>query len=243
MVFNSLTFVVFFAIMLGLHNLPLSWKAKKTNLLLASYLFYAAWNPPFILLLWLSTVIDFFVGKALYKQQDPYKKKLLLVVSLIGNLGMLCFFKYGGFLLENFVALTNMLGINFHPAKPNIILPAGISFYTFTTLCYTIDMYKRKSEPVKSLLDFSLFVTFFPHLVAGPIVRPPQLVPQFESPRKANRQQLMQGLLLITLGLFMKVVLADSMLAESANQVFNAQNMVSTLDAWMGVLAFSGQIF
>ncbi|MGZ3750729.1 MAG: MBOAT family O-acyltransferase, partial [Mucilaginibacter sp.] len=177
MVFNSYTFVVFFAVMLVMHNLPISWKAKKINLLIASYIFYAAWNPPFILLLWLSTVVDFFVGRALYTQPNIHKRRLLLVISLIGNLGMLCFFKYGGFLLENFVHLTNLLGIDFHPAKPNIILPAGISFYTFTTLCYTIDMYKKKSEPVKSMLDFSLFVTFFPHLVAGPIVRPPQLVP------------------------------------------------------------------
>ncbi len=243
MVFNSLTFVAFFIIMLILHNLPFSWKVKKINLLLASYVFYAAWNPPFILLLWLSTVVDFFVGRALYNQENKHKRKLLLVVSLIGNLGMLCFFKYGTFLLENFTHLINVFGMDFHPAKPNIILPAGISFYTFTTLCYTIDMYKKKSEPVKSMLDFSLFVTFFPHLVAGPIVRPPQLVPQFESPRKASQQQLMQGLLLISLGLFMKVVLADSMLAQSANDVFNSKAILKTLDAWTGVLAFSGQIF
>ena len=243
MVFNSYTFIVFFMVMLVLHNLPLPWKVKKINLLLASYVFYAAWNPPFILLLWLSTVVDYFVGKALYTQENKHKKRLLLVVSLIGNLGMLCFFKYGGFLLENFTHLVNLMGMDFHPAKPNIILPAGISFYTFTTLCYTIDMFKKKSEPVKSLLDFSLFVTFFPHLVAGPIVRPPQLVPQFETPRKASQQQLMQGLLLVTLGLFMKVVLADSMLSAAANKVFNAHDIVSTLDAWMGVLAFSGQIF
>src|SRR5690606_28903708 len=111
-------------------------------------------------------------GRALYNQQNAGKRKFLLVISLIGNLGMLCFFKYGTFLLENFTALLNAVGIDFHPAKPNIILPAGISFYTFTTLCYTIDMYKRKSKPVRSMLDFSLFVTFFPHLVAGPIVRP-----------------------------------------------------------------------
>ena len=243
MVFNSLTFVVFFIVMLILHNLPFSWKVKKINLLLASYVFYAAWNPPFILLLWLSTVVDYFVGRALYNQENKHKRKLLLVVSLIGNLGMLCFFKYGTFLLENFTHLVNVFGADFHPAKPSIILPAGISFYTFTTLCYTIDMYKRKSEPVKSMLDFSLFVTFFPHLVAGPIVRPPQLVPQFESPRKATQQQLMQGLLLISLGLFMKVVLADSMLAQSANDVFNSKAVLQTLDAWTGVLAFSGQIF
>src|SRR3954471_9211335 len=150
MLFNSYTFVVFFIVILVLHNLTkLPWTFKKVNLLLASYVFYAAWNPPFILLLWLSTVVDYFVGRALYTQENKNKRKLLLVVSLIGNLGMLCFFKYGGFLLDNFVNVVNTLGINYHPAKPNIILPAGISFYTFTTLCYTIDMFKRRSEPVK----------------------------------------------------------------------------------------------
>ena len=133
MVFNSYTFVVFFAIMLVLHNLPISWKAKKVNLLLASYIFYAAWNPPFILLLWLSTVVDFFVGRALYTQPNKNKRYVLLVVSLIGNLGMLCFFKYGGFLLDNFVSMVNALGMDFHPAKANIILPAGISFFIGST--------------------------------------------------------------------------------------------------------------
>ncbi len=168
---------------------------------------------------------------------------MLLVISLIGNLGMLIFFKYGGFLLENFTSLVNAIGIDYQPAKPNIILPAGISFYTFTTLCYTIDMYKRKSEPVKSMLDFSLFVTFFPHLVAGPIVRPPQLVPQFETPRTASQKQMIEGLMLLSLGLFMKVVLADSMLSASADTVFNSNGILPSLDAWTGVLAFSGQIF
>ncbi len=243
MVFNSYTFIVFFILMLSLYNLPISWKSRKVILLLGSYLFYAAWNPPFILLLWLSTLVDFFVGRALYTQENKHKKKVLLVISLIGNLGMLCFFKYGGFLLENFVSLSNSIGLNFHPAKPNIILPAGISFYTFTTLCYTIDMYKKESKPVKSFLDFSLFVTFFPHLVAGPIVRPPQLVPQFETPKKATQQQFLQGLFLLSLGLFMKVVLADSMLASPANTVFGSQQALHPLDAWMGLLAFSGQIF
>ena len=243
MLFNSYTFIVFFIIVLILHNLRFPWKVKKINLLLASYIFYAAWNPPFILLLWLSTVVDFFVGRALYREENPVKKRLLLVLSLIGNLGMLCFFKYGGFLLENFTSLVNAVGIDFHPAKPNIILPAGISFYTFTTLCYTIDMYKRRSEPVKSMLDFSLFVTFFPHLVAGPIVRPPQLVPQFETPRTASKRQMTEGLFLMSVGLFMKVVLADSMLSASADAVFSTSGQLPALDAWTGVLAFSGQIF
>jgi alginate O-acetyltransferase complex protein AlgI len=243
MLFNSYTFVVFFIVILILHSLPFSWKVKKINLLLASYIFYAAWNPPFILLLWLATVVDFFVGRALYREENMAKKRMLLVISLIGNLGMLVFFKYGGFLLENFTLLVNAIGIDYHPAKPNIILPAGISFYTFTTLCYTIDMYKRKSEPVKSMLDFSLFVTFFPHLVAGPIVRPPQLVPQFETPRTASQKQMIEGLMLLSLGLFMKVVLADSMLSASADTVFNSNGILPSLDAWAGVLAFSGQIF
>src|SRR5258707_2372970 len=108
MVFNSYIFFVFFAVVLLLHRMPFSWKAKKINLLLASYNFYAAWNPPFILLLWLSTVVDFFVGRALFTQQNVTKKRLLLVISLIGNIGMLCFFKYGGFILENFVSLVNL---------------------------------------------------------------------------------------------------------------------------------------
>src|SRR5215510_3636521 len=128
MVFNSYTFIAFFIVMLILHNLPFSWKAKKINLLLASYIFYAAWNPPFILLLWLSTVVDFFVGRALYRQENKRKRKWLLVISLAGNLGMLCYFKYGGFLLENFTSLVNMVGIQFQPAPADIILPAGISF-------------------------------------------------------------------------------------------------------------------
>lgn len=161
MLFNSYSFILFFAIMLALLHLPFSWNTKKINLLLASYIFYAAWNPPFILLLWLSTVIDFFAGKALYNEENKRKKKLLLVISLIGNLGMLCFFKYGSFLLENFVVLVNALGIEYHPAKPNIILPAGISFYTFTTLCYTVDMYKKESKQACKKPAGFFFVRYF----------------------------------------------------------------------------------
>ena len=243
MVFNSYTFIVFFALILLLHNLPLAWRVKKINLLLASYLFYAVWNPPFVILLWISTIIDYIVGKKLYAEENKHKRKGLLIISLVANLGMLGFFKYGGFLLENFTLLANSVGINYHPAKADIILPVGISFYTFQTLSYTLDMYRRKSPPEKSLLDFSLFVTFFPQLVAGPIVRPDQLIPQFKEPHVAKQRQLLQGLFLLSLGLFMKVVLADSMLAEPANTVFNSKVMLNTLDAWIGVLAFSGQIF
>lgn len=243
MVFNSYTFIAFFIVMLVLHNLPFPWKVKKVNLLLASYIFYAAWNPPFIILLWISTLIDYIVGKKLYEEENPLKKKFLLWISLVGNLGMLGYFKYGGFLLENFVSLSNAIGIDFHPAKPDIILPVGISFYTFQTLSYTLDMYRKKSPPEKSLLDFSLFVTFLPQLVAGPIVRPDQLIPQFKKPHVANSQQMMQGLFLLSLGLFMKSVLADGLLATPADQIFGSPQPLLAIDAWLGVLAFSGQIF
>ncbi|MBL7793800.1 MAG: MBOAT family protein [Saprospiraceae bacterium] len=243
MIFNSYVFILFLSIVLAVHYLPIAWKAKKINLLLASYLFYAIWNPPFVLLLWLSTAVDFFIGKKLYKTEDRIKRKALLVVSLVANLGMLGFFKYGGFLLDNFIMLTNLLGFDFHPAKPDIILPVGISFYTFQTLSYTLDMYRKKHAPERSILDFSLYVTFFPQLVAGPIVRTNDLLPQFKTPRVATRPQFMQGLLLLTLGLFMKVVMADTLLAGTADSVFGASQILSMVDAWLGVLAFSGQIF
>ena len=243
MIFNSYTFISFFFIILVLHYLPFPWKIKKVNLLLASYIFYAAWNPPFIILLWISTLIDYVVGKKLYEEEHVTKRKLLLGLSLVGNLGMLGFFKYGAFLLDNFIWLTTALGMDFHPAKPDVILPVGISFYTFQTLSYTLDMYRRKSSPEKSLLDFSLFVTFLPQLVAGPIVRPTELIPQFKHPHVANTQQLMAGLFLLSLGLFMKSVLADSFLAGPADMVFGAPQPLATLDAWLGMLAFSGQIF
>lgn len=243
MVFNSFTFIAFFIVILILHNLPFSWKVKKINLLLASYIFYAAWNPPFILLLWISTLIDYVVGKKLYAEENVTKRKWWLFLSLAGNLGMLGFFKYGNFLLENFSFLCNAVGFEYHPAKADIILPVGISFYTFQTLSYSLDMYKRKGKPENSLLDFSLFVTFLPQLVAGPIVRPDELIPQFKQPVKAGTERMMQGLLLLSLGLFMKVVLADTMLAGTSDSVFGARQVLPALDAWMGVLAFSGQIF
>lgn len=243
MLFNSYVFILFLGIALAFHYLPVSWKSRKINLLLASYLFYAIWNPPFVLLLWLSTVVDFLVGQQLYQTESRVKRKALLITSLAANLGMLAFFKYGGFLLDNFVLLTSALGIDFHPAKPDIILPVGISFYTFQTLSYTLDMYRRKHAPERSLLDFSLYVSFFPQLVAGPIVRTAELLPQFKSPRRATAGQFMNGLLLLSLGLFMKVVLADGLLSGPADMAFGAQMALNIVDAWLGVLAFSGQIF
>jgi alginate O-acetyltransferase complex protein AlgI len=241
--FNSLTFVVFFVLVLALHNAPLSWTTKKTNLLIASYLFYAAWNPPFVILLWISTVIDWHVAKRLFVEQAKNRRRVLLAVSVIVNLGLLGYFKYGEFLLENFIALAAMVGVEYQPPEWNIILPVGISFYTFQTMAYSLDVYLRRAEPSKSFLDFALFVTFFPQLVAGPIVRPTHLLPQFAVPRVATPKQLYWGLGLITIGLFQKIVVADGLLAMSVDAVFGAKEMLHPLDAWLGTLAFSGQIF
>jgi alginate O-acetyltransferase complex protein AlgI len=242
-VFNSLTFVVFFTVLLLLHRLPFSWTVKKVNLLLASYIFYAAWNPPFVILLWISTLVDWVVARRLYESTGVSRRRAWLLVSLAVNLGFLAFFKYGEFLLANWQALMASFGVEYLPPEWNIILPVGISFYTFQTMAYTLDIYLGRAKPLKSMLDFSLFVTFFPQLVAGPIVRPGQLVPQFAVPRQATRDQLLWGLWLMVLGLFMKIVIADAGLAQSADYVFGSDKAVGFTDAWLGTLAFSGQIF
>jgi alginate O-acetyltransferase complex protein AlgI len=241
--FNSLTFAVFFAIVLIVHNLPLPWTVRKLNLLVASYLFYAAWNPPFVILLWVSTAVDWKVADWISRTERATHRRLILALSLAANLGFLAYFKYGTFLTENFALLAQALGIAYAPPASDIVLPVGISFYTFQSIAYSLDIYLRRAEPTRSLLDFALFVTFFPHLVAGPIVRPTLLIPQFEQPRRASREQLIWGLWLMTFGLFEKVVLADGFLAPAADATYRSTRDLTLLDAWTGALAFSGQIF
>jgi D-alanyl-lipoteichoic acid acyltransferase DltB (MBOAT superfamily) len=243
MLFNSYTFILFFGVVLLLHSLPLSWRVKKLQLLIASYLFYAAWNPPFVALLWVSTLVDWFVARALARTSQRSARRGLLLVSLVTNLCLLGFFKYGNFLLESFVGVTRALGVEFQPLKLDIVLPVGISFYTFQTLSYTIDVYRRRLGPWPSFLDFALYVTFFPQLVAGPIVRAAEFLPQCTEVRRATRDQLGWGLSLLVLGLFEKVVVADSLLAPIADMAYGAYTPPTPLAAWCGTLAFSGQIF
>tara|TARA_B100000676_G_scaffold29090_1_gene27108 strand:+ start:4588 stop:6009 length:1422 start_codon:yes stop_codon:yes gene_type:complete len=243
MLFNSLAFVVFFILVIAIHNLPLQWKIKKVHLLLASYVFYAAWNPPFVILLWISTVVDWFAARAMSREERTNRRRVLLGFSLLANLGMLSYFKYGALLSETFVQLMNQIGFSYTTPELDIILPVGISFYTFQTLSYTIDVYLKRSKPESSFLDFALFVTFFPQLVAGPIVRPHQLIPQFKEPRTANGQQFAWGLFLFSWGLFQKSVIADGILSIVTGDTFNAMRHIGVLDAWLGVFAFSAQIF
>lgn len=246
MLFNTLGFFAFLIVVLILYYIaPLSWKQKKGMLLLASYIFYGLWNPPLILLLWISTMVDWTAGNKLAKLEleEKSKRRFWLLLSIGINLGFLAFFKYGNFLMENFTAVLSLVNMEYTPPKWDILLPMGISFYTFQTMSYTIDLYKKRMQPAKTFLDFALYVTFFPQLVAGPIVRADELVPQFYEPKRATQNLFFLGLLLLTIGLFEKTVFADSLLSGVSDSVFGSDALLLPLDAWTGVLAFSGQIF
>ena len=243
MLFNSLTFVVFFVLVLGVYWTLRSWEARKNVLLVASYLFYGAWNPPFALLLFATTALDFFLGARIAETQEPGRKRAWMIASITSNLSMLGFFKYGNFLLENFQWLLARAGIAYQPPHLDVFLPIGISFYTFHSLSYTLDVYRGVCKPTKSLRDFTLAVSFFPQLVAGPIVRAADFLPQLTTAPGLRVGQFGWGLMLMTLGMFEKIVLADTMLTSSAEAVFAFAGPLQALDAWTGVMAFSGQIF
>ncbi|TPV32779.1 MBOAT family protein [Paucihalobacter ruber] len=244
MLFNSLSFVVFLVIVLVLYYAKLfNWTNKKRMLLLASYVFYGLWNPPLVILLWISTMVDWTAGNKLATENNQRKRNFWLMLSMVVNLGFLAFFKYRDFLLDNFTTVVNTYGYGYQTQPMDIILPMGISFYTFQTMSYTIDMYKRKIEPAKTFLDFALYVTFFPQLVAGPIVRAKDLITQFYEEKRASAKQFYWGTFLLTIGLFQKVVMADTLLADTADKVFGSSKLLHGIDAWIGTLAFSGQIF
>lgn len=224
------------------HALPLHWHARKSNLLLASYLFYAAWNPPFLALLWISTLTDWFAGKRI-AVSDGNKRKLFLLVSILVNLSLLGYFKYGAFLEENFATLMAWFGAEYEVSGGDIILPLGISFYTFQSMSYSIDLYRNKIKPADSILDFALYVSFFPQLVAGPILRAGFFMQQLVEAQVRRAEDFGWGIALIVIGLFEKVVLADGLLAPVVEKVYALSPETTGLDAWVGTLAFSGQIF
>ena len=243
MLFNSLTFLVFFSIVFLFHRLMPTWSQRKGVLLVASYIFYAAWNPPYVVILLFSTTLDWWLAKLIWRAASIPKRRRLLIISLVANLGLLAFFKYDGFFLGNFSAAINVLGIDYAPPAWNIVLPVGISFYTFASLSYTIDVYRGEIDADASFLDYALFVSFFPHLVAGPIVRARVLLPQLRTARIASRDQVGWGLTLVTMGLFCKTVMADSIFAPVADSVFTTPEQYAALDTWAAVLGFSGQIY
>ncbi|MBK6436757.1 MAG: MBOAT family protein [Rhodanobacteraceae bacterium] len=243
MTFDSLTFVVFFISVVAMCNLPsLSWSARKNVLLAASFLFYGAWNPPFLLLLIASATVDWWLALRMSAAR-PTQRKPWLILSLCANLGLLGFFKYGDFLRANTQSLLALAGIDWQPAAFDILLPVGISFYTFQSLSYCIDVYRGDVRVQKSLRDYVLFVGFFPQLVAGPIVRYRDFSAQLHTPRRTTADGFALGLSLLLIGLFEKIVLADSIFAPVADPVFQIGATIDSAAAWTGTIAFAGQIF
>jgi D-alanyl-lipoteichoic acid acyltransferase DltB (MBOAT superfamily) len=240
--FDSYTFLVFWLVVLALYRLPGSWSGQKNVLLAASYAFYAAWNPPFIVLLWISTGVDWHAARKMAVAASMRGRKAWLAVSLLTNLGLLAYFKYSDFVLDNLQQLLASFGLQVQFPEQNLILPIGISFYTFQTLSYTIDVYRGHLKPWPSFRDFALFVSFFPQLVAGPIVRARSLLPQFVRAPRAGGDALALGTALIVLGLFQKSVLADSVFAPVADRLFGLEALDAG-QAWLASLAFAGQIF
>jgi D-alanyl-lipoteichoic acid acyltransferase DltB (MBOAT superfamily) len=221
MLFNSLAFLVFFVLVVALYRL-LPHRAQNRWLLAASYFFYGAWDWRFLGLILASTVIDYVVGLALQRSRDPRRRKQLVTVSVVANLTLLGIFKYVGFFSESLADLLALFGIELSPFTASVVLPVGISFYTFQTLSYTIDIYRGRLEPTRDFLDFALFVAFFPQLVAGPIERAVNLLPQISRPRRVGWDQVQSGAWLILWGLYKKVVIADN-LYPLVQKVYDAQ--------------------
>ncbi len=241
MLFNSFEFFIFFIVVYLLY-LRLKLKAQNIFLLLASYLFYAAWDWRFLSLLWISTLVDFFCGRVIAVTAEHKKRREVLFFSIFMNLSILGFFKYFNFFIGSFYALIRQFGFSPHPLALNIILPVGISFYTFQTMSYTIDVYYGKIKPAKSLLNFALFVAFFPQLVAGPIERAKNLLPQIESARTVTLEKFYEGCFLIFWGLFLKVFVADN-LSRLVDPVFSGSPPYDGAVVLGALYAFAFQIF
>ncbi len=244
MLFNSIDFAIFLPIVFVLYWFVANRSLNAQNLLIvvASYIFYGWWDWRFLLLILFSTVVDFVVGLRLEKEGVPAKRKMLLLVSILVNLGFLGFFKYFNFFLDNFVGVFSLFGVDIDAQSLNIILPVGISFYTFQTLSYSIDVFRRKLEPTRDFVAFAAFVSFFPQLVAGPIERATNLLPQFAVNRSFDHRAAVDGLRQVLWGLFKKVVIADGC-ADYATSVFSNSADASGSTLVLGAFFFAMQIY
>ena len=243
MVFNSIDFAIFLPIVFILYWFVFkNLKAQNILIVIASYVFYGWWDWRFLFLIAFSTLVDYAVGIYLEREKNASKRKLLLILSITVNLGLLGFFKYYNFFVDNFVASFSFLGMNISKSSLDIILPVGISFYTFQTLSYSIDIYRRKLPATNSILEFTAFVSFFPQLVAGPIERATNLLPQFQKIRVFNYGNAVEGLRQILWGLFKKIVIADNC-AKYANMAFNNYEDYSGSTLLLGAVFFTFQIY
>ncbi|MCF8219495.1 MAG: hypothetical protein K9I29_09540 [Bacteroidales bacterium] len=218
------------------------FKYKKPLLLIASYFFYGYWDWRFTGLLAISTIADYFIGKKLYSTEAPKKRKWFLFSSMFINLGILAFFKYFGFFVDSFETLAGVFGLQLDFIHLNIILPVGISFYTFQTMSYTIDIYRKKLEPTNNFIDFAVFVSFFPQLVAGPIERARNLLPQIARLSKPKRKQIEEGISLIVTGLFIKVMIGDTA-GRFVDHIFGNPEIYKSFELISALILFSVQIY
>lgn len=244
MLFNSIEFAVFLPVVFLIYWFITQKQLKIQNLFLvvASYFFYGWWDWRFLGLIAFSSFVDFFVGLGLQKQENELKRKFMLGISLAINLGLLGFFKYFNFFTENLAHAFTFLGHPINTTRLHIILPVGISFYTFQTLSYSIDAYRRKIEPTKDMIAFLAFVSFFPQLVAGPIERATNLLPQFYQKRTFNYGQAVDGMRQILWGLFKKIVIADNC-ARFVNDIFGHYSTYSGSTLLLGGILFAFQIY
>jgi D-alanyl-lipoteichoic acid acyltransferase DltB (MBOAT superfamily) len=241
MVFNSLNFVWFFLVVYTLYRV-LPHRAQNWLLLIASYYFYAAWDWRFLGLLIGSTLVDFTCGLLLGRTESPARRRAILCLSLGFNLAMLGFFKYFNFFADSLHGVFGALGWRLDFVTVRVLLPVGISFYTFVTMSYVIDVYRRDIEPARNLVDFGVFVAYFPHLVAGPILRASRLLTQIDAPRSIGREQMHDGAWLIAWGFFQKIFVADN-LASVTNIVFDPGTHQTGVNVLLGTYAFAFQIY
>jgi len=239
--FNSFTFVLFLAVVLPAYYV-LSHRWQNRMLLVASYVFYGAWDWRFLSLLATSTVVDYVVSHAIHRSADARARRRLLLVSICVNLGFLGFFKYFGFFVESFNGLLGACGLAELSWGVRIILPVGISFYTFQALAYTVDVYRGKVAPPRSLFDFALFVSYFPQLVAGPIERAGNLMPAILNKRTVDAAAIATGLQLILLGCVRKIAIADAV-APYVNEIFSNPAGQTSLRLLLGLYLFALQIY
>jgi D-alanyl-lipoteichoic acid acyltransferase DltB (MBOAT superfamily) len=244
MLFNSIDFAIFLPIVFVIYWFIIHKNNTLQNcfVIIASYFFYACWDWRFLLLILFSTVTDYTIGLFINKQSISWKRKLLLTVSIVINLSLLGFFKYCNFFIENFIDIFRLFGKEFSIHTLNIILPVGISFYTFQTMSYTIDIFRRKIEATNNFIAFAAFVSFFPQILSGPIERAANLLPQFCTNRSFDYHKAVDGLRQILWGLFKKVVIADSC-AVFVNQIFEQSYTLSGSTLIVGVVLFSFQIY
>lgn len=241
MIFHSLKFVVFFAIVYAVY-LSLRHKLQNRFLLIASYVFYSTWDWRFLFLIILTTLVDHFCATSIHASSDKTVRKRYVALSVVVNLGILGIFKYYNFFMENFVALFASIGYNISGPTIDILLPVGISFYTFQSMSYTLDVYRKQLKPADNVLDYALYVAFFPQLVAGPIERAKNLLPQVLKPRTFTYLALKQALVLIVVGVFKKLFIADN-LGDVVDDVFAPDADPSSAMVLIAGYAFLIQVY